>query len=271
MSQRPGSQPASRQGSLEEPLFAPGAQEAEEGGQPGVIADGRFVSMEHYSQRAQWLRAGVLGANDGLVSVASLMMGVGGGSEDAKTLVLSGVAGLVGGALSMAAGEYISVYSQKDSQEADMAKERQAQEHGPQMRQYELEELAKIYEDRGLPKELAHQVAVHFTKHDVLTAHARDELGIDPDDLANPLQASVASAISFSIGAGIPLLSAAFIKDHVTRLAVVLAASTVALAVFGAVGAALGGASTIRGAIRVVIGGVIAMLVTYGVGRLFGV
>lgn len=240
-----------------------------------MIADGEFIASEHYSQRAQWLRAGVLGANDGLVSVASLMMGVGGGSSSQQTLLLSGVAGLVGGALSMAAGEYISVYSQKDSQEADMEKERQAQEHGPQMRQYELDELAQIYEGRGLPKELARDVAVHLTKNNVLEAHARDELGIDPDDLANPVQASLASAIAFSIGAAIPLLAAiiahAISPDHLIRLAAVLGASTVALAVFGAIGAALGGASMLRGSIRVIIGGVLAMAVTYGVGRLFGV
>lgn len=267
----PVSQPSSREGSLGEPLFAHGAREAEQGGVPGVVADGEFLSSQHYSQRAQWLRAGVLGANDGLVSVASLMMGVGGGTEDLKTLVLSGVAGLVGGALSMAAGEYISVYSQKDSQDADIAKERAAQEHGPQMRLYELNELAGIYEERGLPKDLAKEVAKHLTKNDVIQAHARDELGIDTEDLANPWLACITSAISFSIGAAIPLLSSSFIEDHVIRLIVVLVASTIALAVFGTVGAVLGGASALRGAVRVVIGGVLAMVVTYGVGRLFGV
>lgn len=266
-----GSQPTSREGSLAEPLFAPGAVEAEEGGVEGVRADGTFVSKQHYSQRAQWLRAGVLGANDGLVSVASLMMGVGGGSDDPKTLVLSGVAGLVGGALSMAAGEYISVYSQKDSQDADIAKERAAQRVGPQMRQYELDELTSIYEERGLPRDLAKQVATHLTKNDVIEAHARDELGIDFDDLANPWLACITSAISFSIGAAIPLLSSAFISDHMTRLIVVLSSSTAALAAFGAIGAVLGGASVLRGAVRVVIGGFLAMVVTYGVGRLFGV
>lgn len=265
-----GNQPASREGSLAEPLFAHGAREAEEGGVPGVIADGEFMSSQHYSQRAQWLRAGVLGANDGLVSVASLMMGVGGGTGDLKTLVLSGVAGLVGGALSMAAGEYISVYSQKDSQDADIAKERQAQEHGPQMRLFELKELASIYEGRGLPKDLAHEVAKHLTKNDVIEAHARDELGIDTEDMANPWLACITSAISFSIGAAIPLLSSSFIKDAVIRLIVVLMASTIGLAIFGAVGAVLGGANPFRGALRVVIGGVLAMVITYGFGRLFG-
>jgi len=151
-------------GDVREPLFAPGAQEAEQGGQQGVIADGEFVSEMHYSQRAPWLRAGVLGANDGLVSVASLMMGVGGGSNDLKTLLLSGMSGLVGGALSMAAGEYISVYSQKDAELSDIAKERAAQEHGPQMRQHEMNELVDIYEERGLPRDLAKEVALHLTK-----------------------------------------------------------------------------------------------------------
>ncbi|DBB00345.1 TPA: hypothetical protein ACH3X3_011749 [Trebouxia sp. C0006] len=225
---------------------------------------------EHYSQRAPWLRAGVLGANDGLVSVASLMIGVGGGSSALHIMILAGLAGLVGGALSMAVGEYISVASQKDSEKADIEKEKQMQAKGPAARQHELEELAAIYESRGLSQALAKQVATELTEKDVIRAHARDELGIDLDELSNPLQACLASAFSFCIGAGIPLLAAAFITTHVMRIVSLVLATTAALTAFGALGAGLGGANMLRGAARVILGGWIALGITYGIGRAFG-
>lgn len=224
----------------------------------------------HYSHRAPWLRAFVLGANDGLVSVSSLMLGVGGGSDSRKTLILSGLAGLVGGALSMACGEYISVASQRDAEEADIEKEREAQKAGSFTRRHELEELAGIYQSRGLSPELAMRVAVELTQMDVIRAHARDELGIDIDELANPAQASIVSAIAFTAGAGIPLLAGAFVRDPVARIVAVAVSATIGLMVFGAIGSWLGGAKRLRGALRVLIGGVLAMAITFGIGRAFG-
>ncbi|WIA31276.1 hypothetical protein OEZ86_002178 [Tetradesmus obliquus] len=225
----------------------------------------------HYSHRAPWLRAFVLGANDGLVSVASLMLGVGAGSTDLRTMQLSGVAGLVAGALSMACGEYISVSSQKDAEEADIEKERLEQLKGPEARQRELQELTGIYVARGLTEELARQVAEQLTATDVLRAHARDELGIDLDELANPLQASLTSALAFSLGAGMPLAAGSFIPDAQTRIMAVAAATTAALLAFGALGASLGGATVVKGALRVLIGGWLAMAVTFGIGYAFNV
>ncbi|KAK9845523.1 hypothetical protein WJX81_008565 [Elliptochloris bilobata] len=225
---------------------------------------------EHFSQRAPWLRAGVLGANDGLVSVASLMLGVGGGSDSLHIVVLAGVAGLIGGALSMAVGEYISVSSQRDAEEADVEKERLEQAKGPAHRAHELDELAKIYEARGVSPGLARMVAEELTAKDVIKAHARDELGIDLDEMSNPLQAAGASAVAFCVGAGVPLLAAAFIHDYVWRLVSLVLASTAALLFFGMLGAGLGGASLWRGGLRVVVGGCLAMGITYGFGRAFG-
>ncbi|KAK9828808.1 hypothetical protein WJX72_002170 [[Myrmecia] bisecta] len=190
-------------------------------------------------------------------------------SESLHTLVLAGVAGLVGGALSMACGEYISVSSQRDAEEADVEKERKEQAKGPQARLHELEELAQIYENRGLSPGLARQVAVELTEKDVIKAHARDELGIDLDDMSNPAQAAIGSALSFTVGAGIPLLASAFIQDYRYRLISLVLASTAALAFFGSLGAVLGGASTLKGGARVVVGGWLAMGITYGIGRAF--
>ncbi|CAK9254025.1 unnamed protein product [Sphagnum jensenii] len=179
---------------------------------------------KHYSHRSPWLRAMVLGANDGLISVASLMLGVGAVNNDVKSMVVSGLAGLVAGACSMAIGEFVSVFSQRDSELADVEKERQA--------------------------------------------HARDELGIDMDDLSNPMQAAVASAVAFSLGAAIPLLAGSFIVTTKYRIISIVLTSTMALTGFGAIGAKLGGASMTKAAMRVLIGGWIAMLITYGVLRL---
>eukprot|EP00878_Enallax_costatus_P003298 GHUV01003503.1.p1 GENE.GHUV01003503.1~~GHUV01003503.1.p1 ORF type:complete len:252 (+),score=46.60 GHUV01003503.1:331-1086(+) len=223
----------------------------------------------HYSHRAPWLRAFVLGANDGLVSVASLMLGVGGATADLKTMQLSGVAGLVAGALSMACGEYISVSSQKDSEVADIEKERKQQEKGPEARHAELMELKDIYVERGLTEELALEVAKELTAKDVLRAHARDELGIDVDELANPVQACVTSATAFSMGAAVPILAGAFIAEALPRIISVAAAATVALITFGALGAGLGGAALWKGALRVLVGGWLAMGITYAIGMAF--
>lgn len=224
---------------------------------------------EHFSHRAPWLRAMVLGANDGLVSVSALMMGMGGADSDQRLMQLAGVAGLVSGALSMACGEYISVASQKDAEEADIEKERLEQAKGERARETELEELTAIYKQRGLSDILARQVAKELTEKDVIRAHARDELGIDIDDLANPIQASVAGFLSFVLGAAVPLLAGAFVRDAVLRIIAVLCAATAGLLLFGGSGAALGGAKVWKGALRVLIGGWAAMGLTYGIGAAF--
>mmetsp|Transcript_46348 Transcript_46348/g.148515 ORF Transcript_46348/g.148515 Transcript_46348/m.148515 type:complete len:234 (+) Transcript_46348:1277-1978(+) len=186
-----------------------------------ITAGGTVLGHKHYSQRAPWLRAFVLGANDGLVSVAALMLGVGAGNDERNTLLLSGVAGLVAGAFSMACGEFVSVASQRDAEAADIAKEVKEHAKGPEARARELDELAKIYEDRGISAALARQVAEELTEKDVIRAHARDELGIDIDELANPLQASVVSAVAFSVGAAIPIIGALISKDQTTMLVLV--------------------------------------------------
>ncbi|CAM6012006.1 unnamed protein product [Sphagnum balticum] len=189
-----------------------GGRSEEEGSDVGLC------EHKHYSHRSPWLRAMVLGANDGLVSIASLMLGVGAVKNDAKSMIVSGIAGLVAGACSMAIGEFVSVFSQRDSELADVEKERQ--------------------------------------------------LGIDMDELSNPMQAAVASAVAFALGAAIPLLAGSFIVDTKYRIVSIVVTSTFALAGFGAVGARLGGAGLFKAAIRVLIGGWIAMLITYGVLRL---
>ncbi|KAL3679002.1 hypothetical protein R1sor_021958 [Riccia sorocarpa] len=224
----------------------------------------------HYSHRSPWLRALVLGANDGLVSISSLMLGVGAVKSDVKAMVISGLAGLVAGAGSMAIGEFVSVFSQRDTEMADLEKERREHAKGPEAQASELEELAQIYVGRGLPYYLAKQVAEELTKVDALKAHARDELGIDIDDLSNPMQAALASAMAFSLGGGVPLLAGAFISSLKTRIIVVVTASSVALATFGAVGARLGGAPMWKAALRVLLGGWLAMGLTYGILRLLG-
>lgn len=225
----------------------------------------------HYSHRSPWLRAFILGANDGLVSVSSIMLGIGGGSEELSAMRLAGLAGWIAGALSMACGEYISVAGQRDTEEADIEKERQMQAKGPAAQKHELEELTGIYINRGLSPHLARQVAEELTAVDVIRAHARDELGIDMDELANPLQAAVVSSAAFTMGALIPLLAGAFLSNWETRVIAVFVASTIGLALFGLLGAALGGARVLVGAVRVVIGGWMAMAATYGIGYAFGV
>lgn len=219
----------------------------------------------HRSHRVGWLRAAVLGANDGIVSTAGLVVGVAASGADGPTILMSGVAGLVAGAMSMAAGEYVSVKSQADAEEADLAIEQRELASSPGS---ELEELASIYRQRGLEPELAHQVAVQLTRHDALAAHARDELGITETLRARPLQAAAVSAACFASGALLPLLAALLASaGHIHGT--VIAATLVGLALSGALAARAGGAPMLRGAIRVVFWGALAMLASSAVGSLF--
>mgnify|MGYP000866329550 CR=1 FL=1 len=220
----------------------------------------------HYSSRNNWLRAGVLGANDGLISTASLLMGLVAGGTDGRTLVLSGIAALVAGAVSMSAGEYVSVSSQSDTERADLAKERQELDRNPET---ELRELTSIYESRGLDHALARQVAEALTRHDDLQAHARDEIGLSETIDTNPLQAAWASALAFICGAILPVLVVVLLPVYVMLPALVI--STLAgLAGLGWLSARLGGAPVGRAVARLVGWGVIALLATYLVGDMAG-
>ncbi|MFL0354912.1 VIT family protein [Erythrobacter sp. GH1-10] len=226
----------------------------------------RLHTEIHAIERIGWLRAAVLGANDGIVSTASLMVGVAGAAADKPEVIIAGVAGLAAGALSMAAGEYVSVSSQSDTESADLARERHELATQPEA---ELAELTAIYEDRGLSSELARQVAEELTAHDALATHARDELAISDLTRARPLQAALASAGTFAVGAGLPLLVGVLVPLSQLTLAVV-ATSLLALAVLGALAARAGGAPIARPVARVVFWGALAMAVTFGVGSLFG-
>ena len=222
---------------------------------------------EHAGGRASWLRAGVLGANDGLLSTSSLLVGVAAASADRSMLLATGAAALVAGAGSMAIGEYSSVSSQRDAELADLATEAEELRTIPRA---ELAELTGIYQRRGLDPDLARQVAEALTRNDALTAHARDELGIDPEELARPLEASVVSAGSFSLGALIPIVVVVLVGAAV-RVPAVVVASLVGLAGLGAVGAHLGGAPKLRPAMRVLLGGAAAMAISWLVGQAFNV
>ncbi len=221
----------------------------------------------HKSHRIGWLRAAVLGANDGIVSTASLIVGVAAADSGRGDIMLAGVAGLVAGAMSMAAGEYVSVSSQADTEKADLELEKH---HLKNDREFELEELAMIYEGRGLDAGLAKQVAVQLMDHDALEAHARDELGIFERVRARPVQAAFSSAATFTIGAAMPLL-AAFAAPEAQLILLVALSSLVFLAVLGGLAARAGGASMMVGAFRVTFWGSLAMGLTALVGRLFGV
>lgn len=221
---------------------------------------------KHRSHRAAWLRAAVLGVNDGIVSTSSLMLGVLAASRSNSAILTAGIAGLVAGALSMAAGEYVSVSSQRDSEKADIAIERRSLEENPDG---ELAELAWIYERRGLDKELAQRVAKQLHDHDAVAAHARDELGIDHEALSRPVQAAVASAAAFSLGGAIPIIAAILSTIHTGGLAITIS-SLVALAVSGAIGAFIGGGHRLGAATRVFLGGGAAMAITYFIGHLIG-
>lgn len=220
----------------------------------------------HRTQRIGWLRAAVLGANDGIVSTASLLVGVAAAETSRANILIAGVAGLVAGAMSMAAGEYISVSSQSDTEKADLGRETRELAEVPER---ELEELRGIWVKRGLDRDLALQVAKQLTAHDALGAHARDELGIIEIHVARPIQAALASAATFTVGAAAPLIVAALTPLGVL-IPIVGGASLVVLAILGAVAARAGGANPIRGALRVVFWSTMAMLLTAGVGKVFG-
>jgi VIT1/CCC1 family predicted Fe2+/Mn2+ transporter len=222
---------------------------------------------QHKSQRSAWLRAAVLGVNDVIVSVSCLMLGVAAASASEATILTTGIAGLAAGALSMAVGEYVSVSSQRDSEQHDIAIERRSIKENPREEQAEL---AYIYEQRGLDKTLAQEVARQLGKHDAVAAHVRDELGIDHEALANPAQAATASAVSFSVGAVIPIAAALLVTGPASAWAIVIA-SLAALAVSGAIGAVIGGGHRLIAAARVFIGGGIAMVITAVIGHLIGI
>jgi vacuolar iron transporter family protein len=220
----------------------------------------------HLSRRSNWLRAAVLGANDGIVSTASLVLGVAAAGASRTTILTAGISGWVAGAMSMAAGEYVSVSSQRDAENADLRLEERELRENPTG---ELRELAAIYEDRGLEPPLATEVAEALTRRDALAAHARDELGLDEERLARPFQAAWASAASFSVGAIIPLLAVAGVPAS-ARVVVAVGVTLIALWVLGYLGAWLGGAPPKPATIRVVVWGAMAMAVTSGIGALVG-
>lgn len=216
--------------------------------------------------RLNWLRAGVLGANDGIVSVAGIVVGVAGATPARGPIFTAGIAGLVAGAVSMALGEYVSVSSQRDAETAQLAQEKRELAETPED---ELAELTAIYESKGLNPDTARTVAAELTAVDPLAAHLDAELHIDPDDLANPIQAAAASALSFTFGAVLPLL-AILLPPPAARIPVTFGAVLIALGLAGALSAHMGGSPIRRAVLRVVIGGAIGLAFTYGIGRLFG-
>ncbi|RBP48766.1 VIT1/CCC1 transporter family protein [Arenicella xantha] len=221
----------------------------------------------HRSHRIGWLRAAVLGANDGIVSTASLIIGVAAASASQQSILLAGIAGLVAGAMSMAAGEYVSVSSQADTEKADIAIEKRSLKDN-----YESEkiELADIYQDRGLDADLARQVAEQLMEHDALGAHIRDDIGLADSQSARPLQAALSSASMFTLGAALPLI-VAWLTPGSTLISLVASSSLLFLAMLGALAAKVGGASVLKGAARVTFWGALAMALTAVVGNLFGV
>lgn len=227
---------------------------------------GRLHTERHLVGRVGWLRAAVLGANDGIVSTASLIVGVAAAEAGRSGILVAGVAGLVAGAMSMAAGEYVSVSSQADAEKADLDRERGELAAAPEA---ELRELAGLYVARGLTPALAGEVATQLTAKDALGAHARDELGISTHTTARPIQAALASAAAFSIGAAVPLLMAVVAPVSTTVVAVT-GAAVLSLAILGGVGAKVGGAKMLTPIVRVTLWGVLAMAITAGIGRLFG-
>jgi len=220
----------------------------------------------HRSHRIGWLRAAVLGANDGIVSTASLIVGIAASNATHENILLTGVAGLVAGAMSMAAGEYVSVSSQADTERADLDRERKELDENEQ---HEIHELQAIYVTRGLEPDLAKQVAEQLMHHDALGAHARDELGISETGTAKPVQAALTSALTFAVGAALPLLLVVLVPVK-ELIVVVSAASLVFLALLGILASYTGGSSIIKGAVRVTFWGALAMGLTAGVGFLFG-
>jgi len=220
----------------------------------------------HRTDRIGWLRAAVLGANDGIVSTASLVVGVAAANAASSEILVAGVAGLVAGAMSMAAGEYVSVSSQSDTEQADLERERKELATDSK---FEHEELAAVYVKRGLDAELAKQVAEQLMAHDALGAHARDELGISELTTARPIQAAFASAATFAVGAALPIL-VVLLTPRVALIPVVIVSAILFLALLGGFGARVGGAPVMRAALRVTFWGALAMALTAGVGALFG-
>jgi vacuolar iron transporter family protein len=220
-----------------------------------------------YSTKLNWLRAAVLGANDGIVSVSSIVVGVAGVANSLHFILTAGIAGMVAGALSMAVGEYVSVSTQRDTEKVLLEQERMELRDTPDE---ELVELTEIYKRKGLSNETAEKVAHELTAHDVFAAHVDAELGIDPHNLTNPWHAAYASAISFFCGAIIPLVAIA-LPPPALRIPVTFVAVLVALVITGMLSANAGGANKLKATIRVVVGGILAMIVTFGIGKLFGV
>jgi len=254
--------------------FAEGMNADEPANAPGAGAAGpdlnRHLETEPHgddtAHRLNWLRAGVLGANDGIVSVAAIVVGVAGATAEAGPILTAGVAGVVGGAVSMALGEYVSVSSQSDSQRALIEKERRELAEDPEA---ELAELTAIYQAKGLTPETAAKVAKELTAHDVLAAHLSAELNIDEADIVSPWHAAFASAIAFTIGAILPML-AILLPPPGVRVPLTFISVLVALALTGALGAWIGGGSKTRAAVRVVVGGALALAATFVIGNLLG-
>lgn len=220
----------------------------------------------HRSHRSPWLRAAVLGANDGIISTTSIMLGVAAANTSASIVLTAGFASLAAGALSMAVGEYVSVSSQKDSEKADLLIESR------ELKLYqaeELQELTDIYTERGLSANLAKKVATELHNDDALKAHARDELGIDLNSLSKPMQAAISSAVSFALGASLPIFASVLAPQGYESITIVIAA-LITLCITGAVGARVGGGSKFKAALRVFIGGALAMAITALIGKLVG-
>ncbi|MEK7625865.1 MAG: VIT family protein [Patescibacteria group bacterium] len=226
-----------------------------------------YISEDHKISRSQWLRAAVLGANDGIVSVSSVIIGVAAAGTSSKGILVAGFASTVAGAISMAAGEYVSVSSQRDVERADLALEKKELELYPDQ---ELAELEAIYVKRGLSSALAKKVATAMHEHDALSAHAREELGIDTEDLTSPWLAAIASAVAFTFGALLPLVAGVVTTGSSEFNQFVIGITLISLALLGALGAHLGGASLLRGSARVLVGGSVAMALTYVIGSLVG-
>jgi VIT1/CCC1 family predicted Fe2+/Mn2+ transporter len=234
--------------------------------QPVTLSDLHDEPHEGTGARLNWLRAGVLGANDGVVSTASIVLGVAGATTSVPQIVTAGLAGLFAGALSMATGEYVSVSSQRDAERALLNQERRELADMPES---ELDELAELYEEKGLSTELARQVAVQLTAKDALAAHAEVELKIDPEGLTSPWQAAIASFLSFTVGSLLPLV-AFLLPTGGLRVSITVATAVVALALTGSLSARLGGAPRLPAVARNIAGGIVAMAVTYGIGHLVG-
>lgn len=231
------------------------------------IKEKQLAQSSSHTAKLNWLRAAVLGANDGIVSVAGLVVGVAGATTSQTVILAAGVAGIVAGAISMAAGEYVSVSSSRDTEKALLKKEHQALKDFPEE---ELEELAQIYQRKGLTKSTAELVARELTKNDAFAAHVDAELGINPDELTNPWHAAIASALAFLLGSVVPLI-VIVLSPGPYRVPVTFTAVIIALVITGIVSAKVSGANILKATIRVVFGGALAMIVTYTVGSLFHV